>query len=396
MINIPYQNANPYPVKTYDDTQQFIINERPEFFTFIYRPHKLKSQAQNFIQHFPGDTLYAVKCNPEPFILQDLIASGIVHFDVASQHEIELLNQQTGHTHPFFMHPIKPRNAIGFAWENGVRNYVIDHQDELEKMRQCLGNNLQECRIFVRMSLPDLGSLIDLSCKFGAPSSEVSSLLQSVEKSACETGLSFHVGTQISSPKAFVTAIGLAANAIHQSKVECRHLDIGGGFPGVYVNDRPPPLQSIISDIKQAFIQNNIHPQTTTYCEPGRAMVSDCMSLIVQIHARYGDQIFINAGRYHGMLEMAMANIEHPVKLFRNSGIVERDISEMERFIVQGATCDSLDKLLAPVLLPKDAQEGDWLEFGQVGSYSSSLLTNFNGIQGGEIVICNDLGPAVI
>ncbi|MEM7070620.1 MAG: type III PLP-dependent enzyme [Pseudomonadota bacterium] len=387
----------------YRDTLDFIQTREPTDFTFIYRAHHLKAQVQNFIHHFPGQTLYALKCNPEPTIINDLIASHITHFDVASLHEIDLIaknakNHPTKQIKNFYMHPVKPRHTILKAWDQGIRHFVIDHIDELEKIKQSVPN-ITQCLIFVRIGLPDLGSLIDLSLKFGAPIAQAPKLLQDVERSGAEVGVAFHAGTQISTPQAFVKAIDLAAQIIKKSSVQCQHLDIGGGFPALYVNERPPPINHIIDDIKSALEKNNIIPiqkdkgNTYLYCEPGRALVAECMSLVTQIHARYDDMIFINCGRYHGMLEMALMEIQHPVRLIRKNGVTQVKESDMMPFIIQGPTCDSLDKLRLPIPLPKDSKEGDWIEFGTVGSYSVPIITNFNGIAGGDIVACDDHGP---
>jgi ornithine decarboxylase len=51
----------------------------------------------------------------------------------------------------------------------------------------------------------------------------------------------------------------------------------------------------------------------------------------------------------------------------------------LNRFKTFGPTCDSDDVLGAPLMLPDDIREGDWIEIGMMGAYSLALRTEFNG-----------------
>jgi ornithine decarboxylase len=44
-----------------------------------------------------------------------------------------------------------------------------------------------------------------------------------------------------------------------------------------------------------------------------------------------------------------------------------------------GPTCDSLDYMKGPFLLPNNIKEGDYIELGQLGAYGLTFRTKFNG-----------------
>jgi ornithine decarboxylase len=118
-------------------------------------------------------------------------------------------------------------------------------------------------------------------------------------------------------------------------------------------------------------------------CEPGRALVADAMSLVVQVQLRKGNALYINDGIFHSMSESSWGNIHMPARLMRPTG---EKSTELAQFTIFGPTCDSTDVLPHQVSLPADANEGDWIEFGQVGAYSNAMATRFNGFSAETLV----------
>jgi ornithine decarboxylase len=127
-----------------------------------------------------------------------------------------------------------------------------------------------------------------------------------------------------------------------------------------------------------------VGPDCIVMCEPGRALVADAMSLVVQIQLRKGDALYINDGIFHSMSEPAVAGVRLPARLIRQSGGAALEVAE---FTIFGPTCDSTDVLPHTVALPADADEGDWVEFGQIGAYSNSMATRFNGFTSETFVV---------
>lgn len=349
---------------------------RPGNPVYCVKPAALREAAACFLDGFPGRTLYAVKCNPHPFILQTLYEAGIVHFDGASIPEIAAVRGLGKGTSVYYMHPVKTRDSILTAYTvYGVRHTVVDHPDELEKIFYET-NNAKDLVVMVRFATPGGVARYELSQKFGAQPSVAAELLRRVKESGCRTGLAFHVGSQCLSPEAYRQGIHLAGDIADRAGVAIDYLDVGGGFPATYVNDVPPPLEDFFDAIREGVAEIELGESCTLMCEPGRALVAAGLSLVVQVQLRKENAIYINDGIYHSLSETVTGGLSHPVRAIRAEGTL---LEEKRNFRVFGPTCDSLDVLPQPYYLPEDIAEGDWIEIDQVGAYSNALVTKFNG-----------------
>ena len=358
-------------------TVEDVIEElKPGYPVYCLRPQELKRQARFFLDSFPGRVMYAVKCNPHLTVLQALFDAGIRHFDTASLAEIALVREHFPQADCYFMHPVKARASILTAQDvYGVDHYVIDHVKELEKIIETTGSGDGRV-ILVRIVTPVHDAQYRLSDKFGIAAEEAAELLQKVHEADFQTGVAFHVGSQCRTPQAFTDGVKTALDVIEQSKVPVHYLDVGGGFPALYEDDRPPPLQEYFKVIEEAFDEAKIRRDCVLMCEPGRALVASGCSLLVQIQLRKGNKLYINDGVYQSLSETLVGKIKLPAKL---TNPMRQLSSNFEDFTILGPTCDCLDVLPYQFHLPDDAEEGDWIEIGQVGAYSNSAATRFNG-----------------
>ncbi|MEX2648993.1 MAG: type III PLP-dependent enzyme [Alphaproteobacteria bacterium] len=363
------------PRQTFKDALAVVCALTPSYPVYCVKPTVLEASARRFLELFPGRVLYAIKCNPHPRVVQALYDAGIRHFDTASLPEIAQVREMFSDAEPYFMHPVKGRAVIRSAREvYGVRQYVIDHESELTKLLDEAGG--EGLTVVVRVQTPKTEALYDLSAKFGAPPEEAVVLLKRVAKEGLTAGLAFHVGSQCTTPLAYTKAMELAGEVIAAAGVPIHVLDVGGGFPAAYPGTQAPPLEVYIDEIVRAAKALKLRNDCVLMCEPGRAMVADGMSLIVQVQLRKDGQIYINDGLYGGLSETKVANIMLPARAIRlDGGLSERTAP----FILNGPTCDSVDVLPNPFRLPEDIREGDWIELEQVGAYSNANATRFNG-----------------
>ncbi|MBL8686623.1 MAG: type III PLP-dependent enzyme [Alphaproteobacteria bacterium] len=351
---------------------------RPDYPVYCIRPHILEKSAKVFLRDFPGNTLYAVKCNPHPEILRALYKAGIRHFDTASLPEIELVHNHCPQSVSYFMHPIKSRSMIARAYTDyHVRSFIVDHFDELEKVFDATGQ-AKDLNIFVRLQAPPGdGTFYFTVDKFGATTDEAAQLLQKASRKAFKLGLAFHVGSQCLHPSAYVRALGLVDETLKKAKIKLGFLDVGGGFPAGYVGQKTLPLTEYAQAIKTTVRGLPVDKDCTLMCEPGRALVAEGMSIIVQVLLRKGNKIYINDGIYGSLSETVTAKIKLPARLICATPVNKNN--EIQPFIVNGCTCDSLDVLPTTLDLPADVREGDWIEIDRVGAYSNALASSFNG-----------------
>ncbi|WP_244458643.1 type III PLP-dependent enzyme [Roseomonas fluvialis] len=340
------------------------------------RPQAVTDAARAFVDAFPGDVLYAVKCNAEPTMLRAIAAGGVAHFDCASEGEVRLVRSMFADAAIHFMHPVKSRAAIRSAWStHGVRDFVLDTDGELTKILEETGGGAGALGLVVRLALPKGSAAYDLSGKFGAAPEEAAALLRAARPHAARLGLSFHVGSQCMDPGAWTRALALAAQVIAAAGVAVEIVDVGGGFPVAYPGSTPPALALFMDAIRAGAAL--LPPGVRLWAEPGRALVAGGASVVVQVQARRGDALYVNDGVYGALSDAGAPGFRFPHRLIRAGGdpvaSVQRD------FTLFGPTCDSADVMRGPWSLPADVREGDWIEIGQLGAYGTALRTAFNG-----------------
>jgi len=377
----------PAPLGTVD---ALVADQRPEEPIHCIRPATLTATARDFVAAFPGDVLYAVKCNPDPAVLRALWAGGVRHFDCASPNEILLVRQMFPDAAIHFMHPIKARGAIREAWtRHDVRDFVLDSQAELDKIRAetTLRGAEDDLGLLVRLALPKGGAVLDLSGKFGAEAEDAAALLRAARPHAVRLGIAFHVGSQCLDPLAWRDAMAMAGAVIKAAGVRVDIIDVGGGFPVAYPDMEPVALGAFMAEIDDGFDRLGLSG-VRLWAEPGRALVAAGGSVVVQVQARRGDMLYINDGVYGSLADAGVLGFRYPVRRIRPG--VEAEDMDVCDFGFFGPTCDSADVMRGPFTLPADIAEGDWIEIGQLGAYGACLRTGFNGFDRARIVEVSD------
>lgn len=363
----------------HDSALGLAIALRPVQPVTLTRPHAAQRAARFFVEKFPGKSLYAVKANPSPELISLLWDSGISHFDVASLAEVKLVHAHAPGAALCFMHPVKAEEAIREAYQDyGVRTFSLDSMDELEKIVRATGG-ATDLTLCVRLRVSSEHSKLSLASKFGADPSEVRELLIATRQVADALGICFHVGSQAMTPSAYVEAMERVRAAIVSSGVTVDVIDVGGGFPSVYPGMEPPALEAYFEAIARAYESLPVSYSSELWCEPGRALCAEYSSLIVRVEKRRGDELYINDGAYGALFDAAHVGWRFPVKLLREE---ESDTRDMP-FSFYGPTCDDMDHMAGPFLLPADVQAGDYIEIGMLGAYGCAMRTGFNGFTNG-------------
>ena len=353
--------------------------EHPAEPVHCLRPHAIVASARAFRHAFPGEVLYAVKCNPDPAVLRAVWAGGVRHFDCASAAEVALVRTMFPEAAIHFMHPVKSRPAIREAWRRqGVRDFVLDTADELAKILEETAGG-EKPGLFVRLAMPKGSARYDLSGKFGATVEDAAALLRAARPHAASLGVHFHVGSQCMEPGAYGRAFALVADALARAQVPVEVIDVGGGFPVSYPDLSPPPLSAFMAEIEAGFRALGLPKGTTLWAEPGRALVAAGGSVVVQVQLRRGDALYVNDGVYGSLSDAGAPGFRFPARLVRASAAPEQG------FALFGPTCDSADRMEGPFVLPADVGEGDWIEIGQLGAYGAALRTAFNGFDRARI-----------
>lgn len=375
---------------TFPDARSVVRALQPDEPIILNRPHAAARAARFFVEKFPGKSLYAVKANPSPDLLEVLWDNGVTHYDVASIAEVRLVRATLPGATLCFMHPVKAPSAIREAYrQHGVRTFSLDSVEELEKIvaacRDDEGEPAQDLRLCVRLRVSSEYSELSLASKFGCDLTEAPELLQQARQHADWLGVCFHVGSQAMTPFAYVQALERVRVAIGEASVVIDMIDVGGGFPSVYPGMEPPPLEDYFQIIHQNFYNLPIAYNAELWCEPGRALCAEYSSLIVKVEKRRGEELYINDGAYGALFDAAHVDWKFPVRALEDD-LIKPDMD----FAFYGPTCDDADYMQGPFVLPEDIQAGDFIEIGMLGAYGAAMKTDFNGFGAADRVVVTD------
>ena len=376
-------------MQKFKSVEELINQLRPDKPVYCIRKNSILSASKFFQKNFPGNILYAVKTNPHPEIINTLIKSGINQFDVASIEEIKVVKKFSPTAKCSYMHTVKSRENISEAYfKYGIKTFALDTKDELIKIIEST-SGAKDLELFVRVAVSNEHAEIDLSKKFGALNSEAAGLLRLAKYHSNKIGLSFHVGSQCMHPISYTKGIAEIGNIIKKTKIDPDYINIGGGFPTIYPDLIPQSLNSYLDEIKKGLKNLEINNLPEIICEPGRALVAESGSTIVRVNLRKKQKLYINDGTYGTLFDAGTPNIVFPSKMIKDSSnkIISKKLTAFDFY---GPTCDSMDYMKGPFLLPNNIKENDYIELGQLGSYGLTFRTQFNGFYSDEIYEVED------
>ena len=377
------------PMQRFATARDAALQLRPDEPVYCFRPKVLVEEAHNFMAMFPGETAYAVKTNGENIVLETLARNGVHTFDVASPGEFAAVRRVAPDAQMLYMHPIKAQSDIRLALETyGIRVLAADHEDEIAKITRivrALDIDPGSITLYIRLQTKGHAAY-ELSKKFGAAPAHAVELLQRADRIGYRVGICFHVGSQIEDPYTYERALRAADWVRNRAGVTLAGLDVGGGFPAEYRPDpkrkgtEMPGLGQLMSRLRNDIDEYGFG-DLPLVAEPGRVIVAKAFSLIVRVLLRKGKRLYINDGiwaslsdSWTGKITLPARYIPDPAKKIRHG-----NADNVVPFRVCGATCDSVDILSRPFWLPETVDTGDWIEIGNIGAYSLSLRTRFNG-----------------
>jgi ornithine decarboxylase len=376
-------------MQKFKSVEELVNQLKPDKPVYCIRKKSILSASHIFQNKFPGNILYAVKTNPHSKVIKTLIESGIDQFDVASIEEIKAVRKLSKNARCFYMHTIKSKESITEAYfKYGIKTFALDTKDELIKIIEST-SGARDLELFVRVSVSNEHAEIDLSKKFGALNSEASGLLRLAKQYSKKIGLSFHVGSQCMHPISYAKGITEIGSIIKKTKIVPDYINVGGGFPTIYPDLIPQSLDSYFDEIKKGLKNLKLDILPEIICEPGRALVAESGSTIVRVNLRKKQKLYINEGTYGTLFDAGTPNIVFPSKMIKDSSnkIISKKITAFDFY---GPTCDSMDYMKGPFLLPNNIKENDYIELGQLGAYGLTFRTQFNGFYSDEIYEVED------
>jgi ornithine decarboxylase len=361
---------------------------------FIIDHDIIRRNYRTFKERLPRvQAYYAVKANSNQEIVKTLFKEGS-SFDVASYNEFMQIYTYIRHFEQkdkdfyiwdkiIFSNTIKDRQTL-----SKIRRYrplvTYDSEDELKKISE----NCETAGLVLRLKVPDTGSQVEMSSKFGVEPGDASNLIKKAfDLGLVVEGLSFHVGSQCTNFDNYTAALTITSEIFQDSRKRGYNLkivDIGGGFPVPYDSQVPKfeKLAAIVNSECERLFPHDIE----IIAEPGRFMAATSAVLISEIigKARRNGKIFyhINDGVYHTFSGVVY---DHWIPNFRSFKHGKKEVCA-----VVGPTCDSFDKISISEQLPRNLEIGDYLYTENIGAYSIASSTRFNGFDGAKILHLNN------
>lgn len=359
---------------------------------FILDHEKIRQNYREFKTALPRvQAYYAVKANSDPEIVKTLYKIG-ASFDVASFPEFMVVYKNIKNL------PAKKRQD--FIWDKIIYANTIKRIETLHELDQykplVTYDNIEELKkiakhaphagLVLRIRVPNTGSMVELSSKFGAsPGEAVDLIIEAFKLGLVVEGISFHVGSQCNNFENYMQALQLSASIMKEAASRghrIKILDIGGGFPVKY-NSKVKSFQLLAKKLNAEF--ERLFPKDIEIlAEPGRFMVANAATLVTKVIGKAMRDnkpcYYLDDGVYHTFSGIVFDHCTYPLKAFKDG---EKKVSA-----VFGPTCDAFDTISVAEVLP-DLEIGDLLYAENIGAYSIASSTYFNGFPPAKIVHIN-------
>lgn len=407
---------------TYDVISAFLLNNQNEQPFYIIDIGEIIKAYEKWTTCFPNiKPYYAVKCNPNPVILDVLYRLG-TNFDCASENEMKMILDLTDDPNKIiFANPCKMTSQIKYARANDVDMMTFDCEEELYKIKLYH----PYANLILRLSVDDSQSLCKFNCKFGCKLENVEYLIHIIKLLKLKLcGFSFHVGSGCKSIESYYKAIETCRDAYDislKNDIHINIIDIGGGFPGIHSNNNIniEEISEKINEAQKKFFEKEIQEGTIQFiAEPGRYFVEKSHTLVLNVIGKkqeiYKKETFCDSSRDETDNETDSENNtvnlctdkelfskktvqENTIIYYLNDGIYgsfnciifdhkqpvilpfnERNEKNMFRSKIFGPTCDSIDLICNEVMLP-ELTIGEWVYVENFGAYTTAASSSFNG-----------------
>lgn len=377
-----------------DDQRELVFekmkSQYPEETLNLVDIRRLKANIQCFQSHFLPDLstrriAYAVKANPQRWLLEMLLDSKVYNFDCASIGEINELNSISHLAKCYYNHPFKLEKDIYEAMKRGIENFTIQNQAELSKILKVKreGRFKGKLLIYLRICLKGNDARINLNSKFGCSLDEARRLLKWIKKIPhLIPGIAIHVGSQTESSSPYIKAIETIKNLVEDAKLERYGLNLGGGLGVIssHWEEQRNYLKNTLNEMSQ-LVREQLKPEklVEVILEPGRALVGNISDLFIPVlgieRNTSPKKCYINDGIFTSFSDYKIHDWKYNFQTHER-----REKESRETFHVFGRTCDSGDEV-GLHKLPSDLHHKDYLMVECSGAYFDSQGTNFNGFQ---------------
>jgi ornithine decarboxylase len=335
----------------------------------------LREQLDRFRRVLPRvEPFFAIKANAHPEIIKTMVA-GRASFDVASVAEMnQVLAAKAKPSQIIFANTVKPVESIAHAAKKGVTLMTFDSEYELAKIAE----HAPGARVLVRIKVPNIGSIVELSLKFGVDPADATSLMIKAYKLGLQpAGVSFHVGSQCTRVENYIEALEMASIIARDARLKqlpFEMVDIGGGFPIRHFDYEDDPFDRLAPMLAKE-LDRLFDANIRIIAEPGRFIVGPAATLMMSVIGKAIREnklwYYLDDGVYGSLSGQVFDHCKYQFQYLRGG--------HTQLSTLAGPTCDSFDIIARGEDVP-ELQLGDVVYVENIGAYSLASATTFNGM----------------
>ena len=301
----------------------------------------------------------------------------------------------------------KTVEELEMAIEFGIKEIVIDNEDEIDKIEKICREKGKNQAVLVRID-PGIEAhthhyikTSGLTSKFGISLFQ-DNLFDIIKRLNDSEWIEFkgfhtHIGSQIFQSAFFIFALDEIFKYLDKLKKELgivvHTVNMGGGF-GVYYKegDDPKPIEEVLSEIITYTEAMEIKYQIgfKELCiEPGRSIVGNAGTTLYEvggIKETVGGKtyIFIDGGMSDN-IRTALYQAEY------EAGVVNKlNDTDVREITLAGKLCESGDIIIEKGKLPKATEIGDIVAVTTTGAYCYTMSSNYNRMMRPAVVFVKD------
>jgi diaminopimelate decarboxylase len=371
-----------------EDVQLVALAGRLDTPLYVYSSTMIDERYRQFDHAFadlPHTVCYSVKANSNLSILRLLSKKG-AGFDIVSGGELQrvLSADRKAAKKVVFSGVGKTREEIIEALKAGILLFNVESDSELASLADCAGR-LRKCAPVALRVNPDVAAethpYISTGLhkhKFGVPITTARSLyaLAAKERYLKVSGVSVHIGSQITDAAPFGEAMSRVAELVRQLRADghqINYVDAGGGL-GISYQNVGANFAAQVSEYARILTAPLRGLGIRLLLEPGRSIIGPSGVLLTKVVYRKsnnGKRFLIVDAAMNDLIRPALYGAHHEIVL-----VVHTDAA-IEKTDIVGPVCETGDFFARDRELPS-VQEGDLLAILDAGAYGMVLSSNYN------------------
>jgi diaminopimelate decarboxylase len=357
---------------------------------YVYSASTIRERIRIFDRAFRGQphtVCYSVKANSNLSILRLLRRLGC-GFDVVSGGELQrvMAVDRKAPREVVFSGVGKTSEEMLLALKAGILLFNVESESELWRLAECAARARKTARIAFRVN-PDVSAqthpYISTGLhqhKFGIPIEQARKLYASASgmRHLKVSGVSVHIGSQITDPAPFGEAMQRVADLVHQLRDDghkIEYVDAGGGLGISYEGSSLADFSERAGHYAGSLLRPLRGLKIHLLLEPGRTIVGPAGVLVTRVVC-----LKQNDSKNFVVTDAAMNDLLRPSLYGAHHDIVPvvcTARSETAKVDIVGPICETGDFFARDRNLPQ-VSEGELLAILDTGAYGMVLSSNYN------------------